>query len=124
MEQVTEPKPTKSKQVTGSSASLRVKRDTKRRVISELAKMNKKEFGRRIKADELVALALSLVESRHVAELQERSLSNSDRLDRHYQQYVKTNGPLSKDDFFGKLLSGEVTVAVLRSTSKAASESA
>lgn len=120
MEQVSTNKVNKAKAAGVSTVGLRVKRETKRRVLSELAKINKKDFGRMVRADELIALAMSLVEPKHLTELQERSLSNADRLERQYQAYIKTNGNVSKDAFLGKFLAGEITIASTAVASKPA----
>ncbi len=82
-----------------------MKPETRKKLILELTKANKKDFGRRIKPDDLLSVALSLIEAHHIKELQEKSLSNADRLDRDYRSYVQKNGPISKDEYLGLLLS-------------------
>lgn len=91
-----------------SHAALRVRKETRKRVLSELAKINKKDFGRRIRADEFLTLAISLVTSADIAKLQEGSLSNADRFERDLKAYITKNGPISKDDYLGKRLTGEI----------------
>jgi hypothetical protein len=108
MEQMKAEKSIKPKATIASTVGLRVKRDTKRRVMQELAKMNKKDFGKRIKADELIGLALSLLEERHLKSLQDASLTNADRVELLYREHVKNFGATSKDEFLGKILSGKV----------------
>ena len=90
-----------------SHAAIRVKKETRKRLLSDLAKVNKKDFGRRVRADEYLSVALSLVSSEHVRALQESSLSNADRLSREHQEYVAKNGAISKDEYLGKRLRGE-----------------
>ena len=119
MEQAKTEKSIKTKAPTVSTVGLRVKRETKRRVMQELAKINKKDFGKRIKADDLIALALSLVEARHVTALQQSSLSNGDRVEMLYREHVKRHGATSKDEFLGKLLAEKLDVTT--SASDAAS---
>lgn len=120
MEQMNTTKTNKAKAGGVSTVGLRVKRETKRRVLSELARVNKKDFGRKVRADELIALALSLVEPKHLTELQERSLSNADKLDRQYQDYIKAHGSISKDAFLGKLLAGDIGSASAAAAAKPA----
>ena len=108
MDQTNQPKAANPKPGGTPTVALRVKRATKKKLATELARINKKEFGRRVRADELIQFALALVDNNHVAELQERSLSNADRLEQRYQEYVKANGTIAKDVFLGKLLAGEV----------------
>jgi hypothetical protein len=92
-----------------TTASIRVSNDTKKVSLALLGKVNKKDFGRRVKPNELIKLGLSLIEASHIQELQEKSLSNSDRLDRDYRNYVQKNGALSKDEYLGLLLSTNAT---------------
>lgn len=87
-----------------STTPIRVKRDTRRLIEKELAKANKKECGRKIKADDLLRLALSLLGQEHIKSLQEASLSNADRLDVEYREYIKKHGTVTKDAFLGILL--------------------
>lgn len=99
----------KSKSVKSSAhASIRVRKDTRKRVLTELARINKKDFGKNVRADELIALAVSLVTSEHIVKLQEGSLSNSDRLERDYRTYVAQHGHIAKDEYLGKRLNGEI----------------
>ncbi|MGE4233554.1 MAG: hypothetical protein AB7F43_09520 [Bacteriovoracia bacterium] len=90
-------------------ALLAVKKDTKRRVLQELAKINKKNFGKRVHTDELISMALGLIQSEHVIRLQEESLSNADRLEQEYEKFAEKNQSVSKDEFLGKLLRGEIS---------------
>lgn len=100
----------KSKSVKSSAhASIRVRRDTRKRVLTDLARINKKDFGKNVRADEFIALAVSLVTSEHIVKLQEGSLSNSDRFERDYRNYVAQHGHISKDEYLGKRLSGELS---------------
>ncbi len=113
MEQAKPIKVTKTKPKMDSYVSLRLKRDTKRRLLMELTKANKKDLGRKIKSDELLNLALSLIETKHILDLREKSLSNTDRLDRQYHDYSKQHGPISKDDFLGRLMRGELSKGLM-----------
>jgi hypothetical protein len=101
----------KTKQpIKGSGyASLRVKKDTRKRVVQELTKINKKEFGRKIRMDDYVTFALTLVTSEHHVALQEASLSHGDRFERDYKNHVTQNGMITKDEYLGKRLNGEST---------------
>ena len=85
-------------------SSLRVKPETRKRFLSELAKVNKKSYGRKVRADQLLSLLLTLVRPEHIQQLQQGSLSNADRLEMRYREHVKKFGPVSKDEFLGLLL--------------------
>ena len=118
MEQMNQTKPIKVKPGKAPTVAMRVRRETKRRIAAELARVNKKDFGRKVRADDLIVLALSLVEERHITGLQERSLSNADRIEQRYQAFVKDHGPIAKDVFLGKLLAGETLTASMRAGAK------
>jgi hypothetical protein len=93
----------KSKTKPGTD-SLRVKRETKKRVLAELTILNKKEFGKPITPDQLVSLALSLVKPEHLQTLKEQSLTAKDRFEQRYRDFCIQNGKVSKDDFLATLL--------------------
>jgi hypothetical protein len=84
--------------------SLRVRKETKKKILGELATLNKKNFGRPITPDDYVALAISLMQSEHLTQLKEASLSNRDRFDQRYREYCSEKGKISKDEFIGILL--------------------
>jgi hypothetical protein len=88
-------------------ASLRIRRETKRQIAVHLDAINKKDFGRRVRAEEYLALALSLITPQHLEALQEASLSNADRLERDYRAFIAEHGPISRDEYLGKRLAGE-----------------
>ena len=99
----------KSKSAKPSAhAALRVRKETRKRVLADLARINKKDFGKKVHADEYLSLAVSLVQPEHIQKLQEGSLSNADRLERDYREYVAANGHVSKDVYLGKRLSGDI----------------
>jgi len=106
MEQVTQTKASKPKAASAPTVGLRMKRETKKRIQAELAKINKKEFGRMVRCDELIGTALSLLTERHIKELQDASFTNADRLESQYRDYVKKHGATTKDEFLGKILAG------------------
>ena len=82
--------------------SLRVKKETRRKVLSDLAKINKKEYGRRILADTYIAVAISKMTADDLKQIQDGLLSNRDRFEMEYREYVAKNGFMDKDEYFGK----------------------
>jgi hypothetical protein len=86
--------------------SLRVRKETKKKILSDLATINKKDFGRKVTADDFVSLAISLLTPEHLQKLKDASLSNRDRLDQRFADYCVTHGKVSKDEFLGILLAG------------------
>jgi hypothetical protein len=89
-----------------TAASLRVKPETRKRVLVELAKINKKTFGRRVRVDQLLNVLLTLIKPEHIQKLQDESLSNADRLEMMYREHIKRHGNVSKDEFLGQLIGG------------------
>lgn len=87
-----------------SAASLRVRPETRKLLLAELAKVNKKSFGRKVRVEQLLRLLLTLFKPEHIQKLQSDSLSNSDRIEMKYREHVKKFGAVSKDDFLGLLL--------------------
>ena len=99
----------KAKSAQVSTTSLRVKHATKKRVQQELVKINKKAFGRQVTADDLVVRLLPMLTTDIVKELQDASLSNTDKFEKLWKEYESTHGSITRDAFIGKLLSGELT---------------
>lgn len=107
MDQTTQVKANKTKQGSAPTVGLRVKRETKKRIQTELAKINKKDFGKKVRCDEVIGIALSLLTDRHIKELQDGSMTNADRLELRYREHVRKHGPTTKDAFLGALLASE-----------------
>lgn len=84
--------------------SLRVKKETKKRILTELANLNKKEFGRPVTPDQYVSLAITLLQPEHLQQLQEQSLTARDRFEQRYLEHCRQNGKISKDEFLATLL--------------------
>ena len=102
---VVKPKPSKIQ--TGTEA-IRVKKETKKKIQLLLLTVNKKDFGRKIKTDNFLAIATSLITQEHILKLQEDSFSNKDRLEMQFKTYQSSNAKVSKDEFIGLLLSGKI----------------
>lgn len=119
METKQEVKATKSNPQSLTSP-IRVKRETRKRILAELAKLNKKDFGRRIRMDDLISLALSLITSEHRQQLQDASLSNADKMERMFREYAKANPGVSRDQFIGTLLTGNGSDVKLATSIKVA----
>lgn len=93
------------KQSIENFCGIRVKKET-RTVLEKLIQLaNKKTYGRRIKVDDVLHIALGLVEKDHIQGLQNASLSNEDKKERLRQIYVKKHGQISKDAFTGFMMS-------------------
>ena len=87
-------------------SAIRIDMATQKLVSSLLAKANRKSHGRKVKASQLVQLALSKLEDTDIRQLQENSLSNADRMEMKFREYCKRNSGATREEFLGQLLSG------------------
>ena len=62
----------------------------------------------RIKPEDYLALAITLIQNGHIEQLKELSITNEDRIELKYRQLLKSNTSLSKDVFLGLLLKGNL----------------
>jgi hypothetical protein len=91
-----------------TTAPIRVLKETRKRVLMEVAKANRKDLGRLVVVDDLITMALSLVQPEHIQQIQDSTLSNGDRLELRYREHVKKSGAISKDEFVGLMMRGEL----------------
>ena len=98
-------KSSKLKETNALTVPIRVKRETKRRIQLELSRVNKKSLGRTVRVDALLAVALKYITDADILALQNDSLSNADRMEQQYREFLKANPGTTKDSFLGKLLS-------------------
>lgn len=90
-------------------ASVRVKTETRDRVLAVVDRLNEKELGRKVIPDDVLAIAVTLLKAEHLEQIQMATLSNFDRLESDYREFVRRNPGVSKDEYLGKLLTGEIT---------------
>lgn len=72
-------------------------------------KINKKNFGRKIKDSEIIAFSLGLLTPEHIKLLQEKTITEKDRLALAHEEYCKENGKISLDQFIGVLVRGHAS---------------
>lgn len=104
-------KPTSRNSKSLKMISIRVTTEIAQLLKSDLTKINDKKLGKNIKISEYLKLCRSLISEENIKSLRENSLSNSDRLEMFFQNYVLTNEKISKDAFLGKVLNGEIKTA-------------
>lgn len=93
-----------TKKSKSNTTPIRVLKTTAKSLKSMVQKLNKKPLGKKIRVDDLILKALSLLEDKHFEEIKNSTLTNADRLEMKYQEYCRVNGPVSKDEFLGKLM--------------------
>lgn len=87
-----------------------VDNETKNEFRALMEKINKKQYGKRIRASSVISRLIKSITPKFIQELQDASLSNNDKFEMAYKEYVLNKGPISKDDFMGMLLAGEVSL--------------
>jgi len=92
----------------GASAPVRVRHETKAKLEQLLRRANKERLGRRVKPDDLIGFGLSLITDAHLATICDGTLSNKDRMELLYRRMSKERRGLTKEEFFGLLLGGNL----------------
>ncbi|MBX2994916.1 MAG: hypothetical protein KF681_08840 [Bdellovibrionaceae bacterium] len=108
---MTEPKtadPIKKQKRTGQNKKL--EGDTLKLLASISERINRKARGRKVKDREIIGFALKLISNEHVTLLQEGSYTERDRIELFHEQYCKTNGKISLDQFLGGLIRGDISL--------------
>lgn len=90
-----------------NSAAIRVSIETRKKLLAEIAKINKKQYGKRVKLEALLLKLLLKLTAQDVAELQEASLTGKDRVEQSYRAHCSKFGQISKDDYLVLLLKSE-----------------
>lgn len=93
--------------INAKNKSVRINPENQRKAEKILAIANKKKLGRKIKLDQVLAIAFDLVTDEHIRKMQDQSLSNEDRKEQLRQRYIIARGPISRDEFTGFMLTKE-----------------
>lgn len=96
-------KATKQVSKKSTSAAIRVAVETRKKLLTELIKVNKKPSGKRVKMDALLLKLIPKLTAQDVAELQEASLTGRDRLEQNYRAYCAKFGQITMDEFLARL---------------------
>ncbi len=88
-----------------STTSIRVNKNTARKVRTLVNRLNKKTLGRKLKFDDYLEKVFDLMGDDILKEIQESSLTNSDKLELSFKDYCRNHGIISKDEYLGMLLS-------------------
>lgn len=85
----------------GKNTSLRVGKELRKRILAELMRLNKKDYGRRILINDYLGAAVEAMTQEQLIAIQEASLTHADRFEREYAEFNATGGTLSKDEYLG-----------------------
>ena len=88
--------------------SNRIKAETDRKLLAILKRLNSKEFGRKLRADDVIKLSISLLKDEHFKKLQDTTLTNTDRLELLYKQHSSKDKNITRDSFIGLVLAGKI----------------
>lgn len=92
------------KKPSSNTVPIRVKKSTAKTIRMILNKLNKKQLGRKVIVDDVISKSLPLLLENHLEEIKAATYSSKDRLELKHQEYCKTHGSISKEDFLEKLL--------------------
>lgn len=93
-----------------ASSPVRLRAQSRAKLDALVARINKDRAGRRVKPDGLICYSLDLLTDQHLQEIGARLLTNKERIEILYSKLSKTKRGLSRDQFFGMLLEGKVTI--------------
>ena len=100
----------KKPKTVGRSLLKKVDSETAKLLAQLKEKANKKALGRKVRESEILSVAVKQVNLEHLKDLQESTYSEQDRLKLAHDDYQKSHGKISLDQFIGKLLKGEIKV--------------
>lgn len=87
--------------------SIRITSEIHKKLEKILFAANKKKFGRKIRAEQVLDLSLNLLVEKHIFLLQEQSLTNEDKTEQLRQGYISKNGPITHDGWLGFMMTSE-----------------
>ena len=94
---------------TPSSMAIRIKSRSKDKIDAMIARVNKDRIGRRVKADDLICFGLNLLKEEHLEEIGTSLLSNKDKVEILFKKVSKEKRGITRDEFFGMLLDGQLS---------------
>lgn len=96
--------PQPSVKSASSTIPIRVHKSTARSLKTIANKLNRKAHGRKVKVDQIVAKAISLLQSEHLEQIKQETYTSGDRIEIEFKQYCKRHGPISKEEFLSRVL--------------------
>ena len=87
-----------------NTAPVRVAKATFRKIKKIVAKCNRKQHGRKVKADDIIAKAISLLDDSHLEEIKALTFSSQDQIEIQFKKHCQTHGNISKDQFLKILI--------------------
>ena len=103
-------KPKQKPKADCASSPIRVKQSTRNKLDDLLRRANKQKLGRKVKTDDLICFSLDLLNEAHLEQICDKALTNKDRLELLFRKVAKEKRGITRDEFFGLLIDGKVTV--------------
>lgn len=88
-----------------NTTPIRIHKSTAKMLRSIIAKCNRKAHGRKVKADDIIAVSVELLTDVHLEQIKRSTYSSSDQLEIEFKNFCKNNGALSKDEFLRLIIS-------------------
>ena len=107
---VVAPKTKQKPKTDGASSPIRVKQSTRNKLDDLMRRANKQKLGRKVKTDDLICFSLGLLNEAHLEQICDMALTTKDRLELLFRRVAKEKRGITRDEFFGMLIDGKVTV--------------
>lgn len=100
----------KLKQNSSSSlyTVIRVRKPTANKLRSLVNKLNRKSYGKKITATDILNTSLAMLGDKEMKMIEEQSYTSQDRLDIAYLQHCKDHGKITKDEYLALLLDAKL----------------
>ena len=95
---------TPTKSPPSNTVPIRIYKSTARLLRSIVTKCNRKSLGRKVKVDDVIQKALTLLQDSHLDEIKSSTYSSQDQLEIEFKSYCKVHGAISRDEFLRILL--------------------
>ncbi|MBP9708513.1 MAG: hypothetical protein KBD78_12795 [Oligoflexales bacterium] len=93
-----------------ATKAIRIKQASHNKLDELLRRTQKQKIGKKVKADDLICFSLGLLTDDHLEQICNKALSNKDRMELLFQRMAKQRKGLGRDEFFGLLLEGKVSI--------------
>ncbi len=96
--------PSSNPSATSNTVPIRIHKSTARILRSIVTKLNRKSHGKKVRPDQVISKALSLLTDVHLAEIEKASYDSKDQFEIEFKKYCQKNGNISKDEFLKRLM--------------------
>ncbi len=90
--------------ISSNTVPIRIHKSTARILRSIVTKLNRKAHGKKVRPDQVISKALTLLTEVHLAEIEKASYDSKDQFEIEFKKYCQKNGNISKDEFLKRLM--------------------